>query len=781
MALVSLVAVTAATAKEPDITKLPAPANVTVEFDRDIKPIFEQSCFRCHGPEKPRSHFRLDHREAALKGGDNNPDDIIPGDSARSRLIHYVAHLVPELKMPPPGKAEPLTAEQIGRLRAWIDQGANWGTPTLAAPTTVAISPTLRWIGMSGDEKKFRELEGLKAGWAGGLEHFALQEQISPDKKFSAEGHIIFDDHDAQLNLVLEKAGVGFMRAGVAQWRRYYDDSGGFYRPLAVPSYRLDRELYLDHSRAWIDFGLSLPNWPQFVLGYEYQSKEGAESTLQWGPVEGKNIYPSVKDIDEHTHIIKFDLTHEQAGWRIEDNARVEFYSLSTSRDNATAYTIGPRPDTLERVQEKSSHVQGANSIRAEKQLRDWWLLSGGYFFSKYDGDASLNQTTLDANYLLTSGRFWNTENITLRRDSHVFSLANLLLPVNGLNLSAGVQSEWTHQEGFGKIHEDFGDPNVPGFFFLLPATISSDLDKTKTMENASLRFTRIPGTVLFAEARLEQEDIGQFEREDGDAPEAFLRDTDASNRRQEWRVGFSVSPGRSVSLGAHYRGRDSDTDYNHLRDVAFGFPNEGYSAFITARQIHSDAFQAKLTWRPVSWLKTTFTYDREATDYTTVTDPLAGDLSPGGRNQAGTYDGNAYGCNLTLTPFRQMYFSGTVTYSDTRTVTRHPDFLAMEPYRGDTCSFIGSANYAVNPRTGLQVAYAFSRAGFGQNNVADGLPLGIDYTRHSLMAGVSRKVSERVTANLRYGFYSYAEPTSGGVNDYTAHGVFVTLAMKWP
>jgi hypothetical protein len=112
--------------------------------------------------------------------------------------------------------------------------------------------------------------------------------------------------------------------------------------------------------------------------------------------------------------------------------------------------------------------------------------------------------------------------------------------------------------------------------------------------------------------------------------------------------------------------------------------------------------------------------------------------------------------------------------------VTAHRNFPAIVPYRGDTYSFIGSANYAVNMTTDLQVAYAFFQTDFGQNNVTDGLPLGINYTRHSLMACISRKFSERVKAGLRYGFYSYAEPSSGGANDYTAHGVFATLAFKW-
>ncbi|MEK7708018.1 MAG: c-type cytochrome domain-containing protein, partial [Verrucomicrobiota bacterium] len=162
MALASLMAVTVTTASEIDPTKLPPPASVTTEFDRDIKPIFEKSCFRCHGPERPRSHFRLDNREAALKGGDNHTDDIVPGDSAKSRLVHNVARLVEDMEMPPPGKGEPLTPEQIGLLRAWIDQGANWGATNQVSQSSFSISPTLHWISVRGDERKFRELEGVK-------------------------------------------------------------------------------------------------------------------------------------------------------------------------------------------------------------------------------------------------------------------------------------------------------------------------------------------------------------------------------------------------------------------------------------------------------------------------------------------------------------------------------------------------------------------------------------------------------------------------------------------
>jgi len=107
-----------------DLTKLPPAAARPVDFAKDIQPIFEKSCQSCHGAEKQKGEFRLDSKAAAFKGGENYTPAIKPGDSAGSPLIHLVAHLVPDAKMP--AKGEPLSAEQIGLLRAWIDQGAVW-------------------------------------------------------------------------------------------------------------------------------------------------------------------------------------------------------------------------------------------------------------------------------------------------------------------------------------------------------------------------------------------------------------------------------------------------------------------------------------------------------------------------------------------------------------------------------------------------------------------------------------------------------------------------------
>ena len=165
--------------------------------------------------------------------------------------------------MPPEGKGPPLSAEQVGLLRAWIDQGASWGVTNPPVQWALAFSPAFGWVHVQGDQAKFRELEGIKDGANGGVEQFSITEQVSPDKKFTMEGRVLSPDPDIKFKLALEKTDVGFVRGGFEEWRRYYDDRGAYYRPFTPSYYDLNGDLHLDNGRAWIDVGLTRPHWPQ--------------------------------------------------------------------------------------------------------------------------------------------------------------------------------------------------------------------------------------------------------------------------------------------------------------------------------------------------------------------------------------------------------------------------------------------------------------------------------------------------------------------------------------
>jgi ankyrin repeat protein len=103
-------------------TKLPPAAKTKVDFIKDVEPILAQKCHSCHGSDVQQAGLRLDRRQNALRGGDYGPV-ILPGRSAESKLIRRLVSGDGGLQMPPTG---PLSGEEIGILRAWIDQGADF-------------------------------------------------------------------------------------------------------------------------------------------------------------------------------------------------------------------------------------------------------------------------------------------------------------------------------------------------------------------------------------------------------------------------------------------------------------------------------------------------------------------------------------------------------------------------------------------------------------------------------------------------------------------------------
>ena len=115
-------------------------AEQPIHFLRDVKPILAQRCYRCHSSLEQESNLRLDSVPAILKGGDGGAI-VVPGKSDESRLVTAVQR-GGDLKMPPEG--EPLTAQQIAVLRAWIDAGAPAPSDAEARPQHWSFNKPVR-------------------------------------------------------------------------------------------------------------------------------------------------------------------------------------------------------------------------------------------------------------------------------------------------------------------------------------------------------------------------------------------------------------------------------------------------------------------------------------------------------------------------------------------------------------------------------------------------------------------------------------------------------------
>src|SRR3954463_8011711 len=95
-----------------------APAQ-SIDYARDIEPIFKTYCYECHGPKKARARLRLNTPDSIRRGGE--PGAVVtPGKSAASLIMHRVLGLDGDDRMPL--DADPLPPDAVDRLRAWIDQ-----------------------------------------------------------------------------------------------------------------------------------------------------------------------------------------------------------------------------------------------------------------------------------------------------------------------------------------------------------------------------------------------------------------------------------------------------------------------------------------------------------------------------------------------------------------------------------------------------------------------------------------------------------------------------------
>ena len=115
-----------------------------VNFNRDLLPVFRAKCLACHSKSLALGNVVLEDRQQILSGDRAEPL-VVPGNSADSLLLQVAAHLRQPF-MPPDGnaaEAAPLTSEELGLLKLWIDQGARQSDST-------SLLPRLKWQAIPG-------------------------------------------------------------------------------------------------------------------------------------------------------------------------------------------------------------------------------------------------------------------------------------------------------------------------------------------------------------------------------------------------------------------------------------------------------------------------------------------------------------------------------------------------------------------------------------------------------------------------------------------------------
>lgn len=210
--------------------ELPAPAGHEIDFHREVLPILANRCVTCHASGRAEGSFSLETRSDILRESDSG-QTVVPGDSASSMLIDLVAGTDPTWVMPKQGKR--LSDQEVGILRAWIDQGVAWDKDI-----------SLRKLTMRSWKPKQVDLPAAREGW----EHPVDRLMISYFAEYEIDADNLVDDATFARRVYYDVTGLP---PTVEQLASFQADTDPDKRAKLVRTLLDDNEAYAQH---WLSF-----------------------------------------------------------------------------------------------------------------------------------------------------------------------------------------------------------------------------------------------------------------------------------------------------------------------------------------------------------------------------------------------------------------------------------------------------------------------------------------------------------------------------------------------
>ena len=225
-------------------------------------------------------------------------------------------------------------------MMAWL-----WVTPGFAQqPTNMAL--TIRpgfFAAVKGDVNKFRAINWTKDGYSGGITKATLEKELNKDTTVSFEGHAIPQNNDMASDLLIKKEDVGYVKLSYDLFRKYYENSGGYFPTYPTPQQTLDKELALDIGHFLFEAGKGSPDDPDLSFAYERNTKDGSKSSTIWGYVRGaapydaanlrRKLSPTFIDVEETIDTLTVKGKANVAGFKVKGEQQYVFSQSDKHRE----------------------------------------------------------------------------------------------------------------------------------------------------------------------------------------------------------------------------------------------------------------------------------------------------------------------------------------------------------------------------------------------------------------------------------------------------------------
>jgi opacity protein-like surface antigen len=342
------------------------------------------------------------------------------------------------------------------------------------------------------------------------------------------------------------------------------------------------------------------------------------------------------------------------------------------------------------------------------------------------------------------------------------------------------------------RVENDDANANAKGIGTLLSSTNAfsghSIRDLTQVIERVDARYTGVTNWV-FSAAGQWTEGTGSL-REEGGFSQVIVSGnpigvapvhlaTDDTSFLQKYSLGARWYPVRrvSVDVGGYYK--RNEYDYTHSQDSTPNDPSstDRYPGYLVMLHLKTYDGNARLTLKP--WQNVTLIshYDYQYSTIYSQPDPVSG---LDGVTSA-TMVSHMIGQNISWVPWTRLYLQVGFDYVLSETKTPITDFTGAVQHAQNNYWMVNfNSGFVVDNKTDLDIGGFYYRADDGQQNLVTGIPLGADARQYGVTAGITRRLTQNLRLNLKYGYSHYNDYASGGLDNYEAHTVYSSVQYRF-
>ncbi len=662
-------------------------------------------------------------------------------------------------------------------------------TPAEEPSYTNWIELSIGGLITSGDTALFEQQHHVSGDVFGGIQDLHYEQTVGKNGQFSIDGHAIIDSGDYELNLSLSKPDLGYVKAGYNQFRSYYDGNGGFFPvngaffPPPFP------EMYITRGQAWVELGLQLPDWPEIILRYSHEFRQGMKDSTSWGDTSltgitngssSRKIVPSFRDIDETRDIIALEVSKTFANTDIGLGMRYEHDNNNDSLNLERG--AGAANQRFITQNDNNSLDLFSGHATTETRFSDALWLTTAYSYTTLSNDLSgtrIYGPTYNSSYsdpIATLSPFdHGFLNLAGTSDLHqwVINVNLMWLPAKDFTILTALRFTNENKQSSSTFLET-STRDAP----LIPMAASSFENFNTFAETFEMRYAGVSDWLFYAKGDWEEQsgDIHESEGEIGAPAISGIKNLDLF--RQKYTVGFNWYPTARLNLAGQYFYKTFR--YDNSSNV------DGQN--LEFQDWSTNDFNIRLTWRPS--LPPSFGTLALVTRYDYLTSQVIGQWNiPDGillnSEHTAWISNQIISESVTWNPLARLYLQGDFSYVLNQTKTPAANIVIIPGagptvlnFQSDYWTIGANIGFLMSDKTEFRVGYNYYRAADYVNNSLAGLPYGADQTQNSVTASMSHQLTKSLRLNLQYGYYNYTDGLYGGHNDYQAHSIFSSLTF---